>query len=86
MTSTEIKTVRPTLVRIQASLFGIPLGLMGLSGAWGRLGFTNLDVSAPTSAGLFFIALALLDLLLGLWLAHFALYCHSVYKTWSYPF
>ncbi len=85
MTSNEIKTVRPTLVRIQASLFGIPLGLMGLSGAWGRLGFANLDVSASISDGLFFIALALLTLLLCLWLAKFALYPHAVQQEWSHP-
>ena len=85
MTSNEIKTVRPTLVRIQASLFGIPLGLMGLSGAWGRLGFTNWEVAAPIADGLFFVALALLALLLCLWLAKFALYPHAVQQEWSHP-
>ena len=85
MTSKEIKTVSPILVRIQASLFGIPLGLMGLSGAWGRLDFANWGMSAPIADGLFFVALALLVLLLCLWLAKFALYPHAVQQEWSHP-
>ena len=85
MNASEMKTVRPTLVRIQASLFGIPLGLMGLSGAWGRLGFANWEVSAPIADGLFFVALALLALLLCLWLAKWALYPQAVQQEWSHP-
>ena len=60
MNASEMKKARPTLVRIQASLFGIPLGLMGLSGAWGRMGFAHWAVSAPIADGLFVIALAFL--------------------------
>jgi tellurite resistance protein len=85
MNASEMKTVRPTLVRIQASLFGIPIGLMGLSGAWGRLGFANWAVSAPIADGLFVVALALLALLLCLWLAKWALYPQAVQQEWSHP-
>jgi tellurite resistance protein len=85
MNASKMKKARPTLVRIQASLFGIPLGLMGLSGAWGRLGFANWEVSAPIADGLFFVALALLALLLCLWLAKWALYPQAVQQEWSHP-
>jgi len=85
MTSTEIKTVRPTLARIQAALFGIPLGLLGLSGAWGRLGLANGVMLQPMADGLFFVALALLVLVMCLWIAKLALYPQAVQQEWAHP-
>ena len=62
-------TARPWLARLHPSLFGMALGLLGLSGAWHRLQPAGVDAAGPLAEGLLAAALALLSGLLLLWLA-----------------
>ena len=62
-------TARPWLARLHPSLFGMALGLLGLSGAWHRLQPAGVDAAGPLAEGLLAAALALLAGLLLLWLA-----------------
>ena len=58
---------RPWLARLHPSLFGMVLGILGLSGAWQRLGRMGVGGAAEVSMGLLAGALVMLVLLLGLW-------------------
>ena len=60
---------RPWLARLHPSLFGMALGLLGLSGAWHRLEPAGVPMAGPLAAGILAFALGLLALLVLLWLA-----------------
>ena len=62
-------TPRPWLARLHPSLFGMALGLLGLSGAWHRLEPAGVPMAGPMAAGILAFALGLLALLVVLWLA-----------------
>ena len=62
-------TARPWLARLHPSLFGMALGLLGLSGAWHRLEPAGVPLAGPVAAGILAFALGLLALLVLLWLA-----------------
>lgn len=56
--------VRPWLARLHPGLFGIPLGLLGLSSGWQRLAGLGWEFSSTIAQGLLFLALGLLGVLL----------------------
>ena len=63
---------RPWLARLPPGLFAMPLGLLGLAGAWRRLGVFDIDSALPAATFLLVVALALLGALLLLWAAKLA--------------
>jgi tellurite resistance protein len=76
---------RPWLARLHPSLFGMVLGILGLSGAWQRLGRMGVGGAAEVSMGLLAGALVMLVLLLGLWGVKAARYPGVVRQEWSHP-
>lgn len=55
---------RPWLARLHPGLFGIPLGLLGLSSSWQRLVHFGWDLTPGISNGLLILALTILGILL----------------------
>lgn len=76
---------RPWLARLHPSLFGMVLGMLGLSGAWQRLGRMGVGGAAGVSSALLFGAVSLLGLLLLLWCAKAARFPGVVRQEWSHP-
>jgi tellurite resistance protein len=76
---------RPWLARLHPSLFGMVLGILGLSGAWQRLGRLGVDGAAGVSGVLLVFAVGLLCLLLLLWAAKAARFPGVVRQEWSHP-
>ncbi len=76
---------RPWLARLHPSLFGMVLGILGLSGAWQRLDRMGVGGASEISMGLLTGALSLLVLLLGLWAVKAARYPGVVRQEWSHP-
>lgn len=76
---------RPWLARLHPSLFGMVLGMLGLSGAWQRLGHMGVGVAAGVSSALLLLAVSLLCLLLLLWGAKAARFPLVVRQEWSHP-
>lgn len=75
------------LARLQPGLFAMPLGVIGLAGAWRRL--AALDGPQAPAHGvadaLLWTGLALLALLLALWIARIALHPRIVRTEWDHP-
>lgn len=77
--------VRPWLARLHPALFGMPLGLLGLAGAWSRFGRTGVEEALAVADALLHAALALLALLLVLWLAKLARHGTVLMQEWRHP-
>lgn len=75
------------LSRLQPGLFAIPLGLLGLAGAWRRVAAFDgpLAPAHGVADALLVFALALLALLLVLWLARIALHAKLIRVEWEHP-
>ena len=78
-------TARPWLARLHPSLFGMALGLLGLAGAWLRLGRAGLAGAQALGDTLLEGALALLVLLLALWIAKLARHRDVLQQEWRHP-
>jgi hypothetical protein len=76
---------RPWLARLHPGLFGMVLGLLGLSGAWQRLAHMEVGGAAQVSMVLLVLAVGLLVLLLGLWAVKAARFPGVVRQEWSHP-
>jgi len=76
---------RPWLVRLHPGLFGIPLGLMGLAGAWRRLVALGITAGNPISLCLVGAALVLLCLLSLLWCVKLVRYPQAARQEWQHP-
>ena len=57
-------STRPWLARLHPGLFGIPLGLLGLSSSWQRLAYFGWDFSSGIAHSLLMVALTILGILL----------------------
>ena len=73
------------LARLPASLFAIPLGLLGLAGAWRRLGAFDVAAAGAVASTVLAVALCLLGLLLLLWVAKLACFPKRVKSEWEHP-
>ena len=76
---------RPWLARLHPGLFAIPLGILGLSGAWQRVVPLGHTIGNPVSLYLFGSGLALLLVLTLLWLAKLALHMNVARQEWGHP-
>ncbi len=81
----EQALARGWLARLQPGLFAIPLGVLGLAGAWRRLAALDLATAASVADALAWLALALLALLLLLWAARLALHPDVLKQEWEHP-
>ncbi len=68
LSSASTLHVRPWLARLHPGLFAIPLGILGLDGAWQHLAALPIHAAQPTAKALLAGGLALLALLSLLWL------------------
>ncbi|MFZ2320229.1 MAG: hypothetical protein WAW12_10205, partial [Pseudomonas sp.] len=68
LSSASTLHVRPWLARLHPGLFAIPLGILGLDGAWQHLAALSIRAAQPTAKALLAGGLALLALLSLLWL------------------
>jgi tellurite resistance protein len=75
------------LARLQPGLFAIPLGLLGLAGAWRRVAAFDgpLAPAHDVADALLVFALALLALLLALWAARLTLHGATIRAEWEHP-
>jgi tellurite resistance protein len=99
MTTGNSKTTRSKLERLHPSLFGIPLGLLGLSGAWMRLQVADRAIPLLLAACCLLLAacclllaeilysfgLTLLAVLIGLWMIKLAKHPAALRKELSHP-
>ena len=83
--STLDTTQRPWLARLHPSLFAMPLGLIGLAGAWRRAVLLGFTFGQPVSLWLFGAGVVLFGVLLLLWLAKLALHPAAVRQEWVHP-
>ena len=87
-TITPIGTGRPWLARLPPGLFAIVFGLLGLAGAWRRLGVLETgyaDVANVIAPALLHVGTALLELLLLLWVIKFVRFRSDVQKDFAHP-
>ena len=78
-------SARPWLARLHPNLFSIPLGLIGLAGAWRQLVLLGHTVGNPISLWLFVSGVAVFALLLLLWLAKSLKHPGTVRQEWNHP-
>ncbi len=78
-------STRPWFARLHPSLFGIVLGLLGLSGAWQRLQGLGVTLAEPVSMALLVLALGLLAVLLMLWLVKLIRHPAVLRQEWGHP-
>lgn len=78
-------TRRPALARLHPGLFAMPLGLLGLSGAWQRLDRLQVAGAAAVSWAVLGVALALLGVLLVFWAAKLLRHAPLVRMEWRHP-
>lgn len=85
--STVAATTAPRkwLARLLPGLFAIPVGLLGLAGAWQRLVPLGVTAGNPVSLWLVGLALTVLLLLACLWLAKLLFYPAIVRAEWQHP-
>lgn len=76
---------RPWLARLHPALFGLVLGLLGLSGAWHRLGRFDLPTAEAIGNTLLVVAVSLLGLLLVLWAAKALRHPDVLRQEWRHP-
>ncbi|MBK6926993.1 MAG: hypothetical protein IPH15_05320 [Comamonadaceae bacterium] len=76
---------RPWLARLHPGLFGMVLGILGLSGAWQRLGHLDVRGAADVSAVLLIVGVVLLVVLLVLWGVKALRFPAVVRQEWSHP-
>ena len=81
----QSQVMRPWLARLTPGLFAIPLGLLGLAGAWQRVVLLGVTVGNPVSLYLFGTALALLGILLALWCVKLLVHPAVVRQEWQHP-
>lgn len=77
--------VQPWLARLQPNLFSIPLGLIGLAGAWRRLVVLGVTIGNPASLWLFVAGIGIFGVLLALWLCKLAFHPAIVRAEWQHP-
>ena len=71
--------------RLHPGLFSIPLGLMGLAGAWQRMVPLGVTIGNPISLYLFAAGLGMLTLLLALWCVKALFHPAAMREEWSHP-
>ena len=76
---------RPWLARLQPGLFAIPLGLIGLAGAWRRLVVLGITSGNPASLWLFVAGVGVFGVLLALWLVKLARHAAIAREEWRHP-
>lgn len=76
---------RPWLARLHPGLFGIPLGLLGLSSSWHRLATFGGQISTHVAQTLLIIALVILAVLLLLSLAKLIVHPGIFKKEFTHP-
>ncbi len=85
VTVTPIGTGRPWLARLPPGLFAIVFGLLGLAGAWRRLGVLESGYADIVAAALLHIGTAVLELLLLFWIVKFVRHQGDVQKDFAHP-
>lgn len=83
--STGTPPARPWLARLHPGLFAIPLGLLGLAGAWRRLVSLGITTGNPISLWLLVFALFSLCLLLLLWCGKLVRFPDAARQEWQHP-
>lgn len=80
-------TTTSWLQRMPPALFAIPLGLIGLSGSWGRMGQADAHAawSGPLQAALLGLGVALWALLGVLWVMKLLRHPTQVRAVWEHP-
>ncbi len=78
-------TARPWLARLHPALFGMALGLLGLSGAWRRLSYSGVESATPVAGALLIVAFAMLVVLLLLWVLKLARHRDVLRQEWRHP-
>lgn len=76
---------RPWLARLHPGLFAIPLGLIGLAGAWRRAVLLGLTIGQPISLWLLVSGVVIFSVLFTLWLAKLTLHTEAVRQEWHHP-
>ncbi len=76
---------RPWVARLHPALFGMALGLLGLSGAWHRLHGAGVELAAHVSNALLSVALSLLAVLLLLWAVKLLRHGKVLRQEWRHP-
>ena len=82
---TAVSAPRPWLARLHPGLFSIPVGLLGLAGAWQRLVLLGVTSGNPVSLYLFSVGLGILVFLLLLWCLKLAFHFPTARQEWSHP-
>ena len=85
MSNNLASTPRPWLARLHPSLFAMPLGLLGLSGAWRRAVLLGFTIGQPISLWLLGAGMLLFGVLLLLWLVKLTLHPDAVRQEWNHP-
>lgn len=79
------QSLRPWLARLHPGLFAIPLGLLGLAGAWQRMAKLAIATASRLADGLLLLGLACLLLLCLLWLAKLLHHWEQVKREFVHP-
>ena len=82
---TPIGGARHWLARLPPGLFAIVFGLLGLAGAWGRLVRFEIGHAELVASTVLYVATALLNLLLLLWVIKFVRFRSDVQKDFAHP-
>jgi tellurite resistance protein len=77
--------LRPWLARLHPGLFAIPLGLLGLDGAWRRIAELHIPAASPLADALLLLGMACLLLLCLLWLPKLVLHWPQVKREFVHP-
>jgi tellurite resistance protein len=85
ISTTESVPVRPWLARLQPGLFAIPLGLLGLAGAWRRLEALGISHAQSIANSLLALGLLLGLLIATLWLAKALRHWPQVKREFVHP-
>lgn len=89
MTSNHSLPPRHWVARLHPSLFGMALGVLGLSGAWGRLAVAQQAtaelVSQTLAAGLLWLGLLLLAVLVPLWIVKAIRHTDVLVQEFKHP-
>lgn len=80
-----VPSLRPWLARLHPGLFAIPLGLLGLAGAWQRMAAFAMPAAGQLAEGLQQLGLACLLLLCLLWLPKLLRHWEQVQREFVHP-